>query len=98
MHQQIDDQGVCRQRVERHNGEFTGVQAEDAELKHDETAEQRNVAAIVHVIDDVHQNCNSDEDLEARKAGILEAKVESRADRCIENQVEPKKHDRNLQR
>ena len=98
MHQQIEDEGVCRQRVERDHGEFARVEAEDAELEHDETAEQCNVAAIVHAIDDVHQNGNRGQDLEAGQAGILEAKVEPRANRRIQTQVERKKRQRNFQR
>ena len=97
MHQQVDDDSVCRQRVERDHRELADVEAKDAEKKHDETAEQYNVTTIVHMIDGVHHDGNHGQNLEAQKAGIREAKVESRAHGHIQTQIDRKKRCRSFQ-
>ena len=98
MHQQVDDERVCRQRVERDHSELAGVEAKDAEQKHDETAEQYNVSTIVHLVDDVHHDGNRGQNLKAGKAGIVEAKVESGAHGQIQTQIDRNKRCRSSPR
>ncbi len=76
MHEQVDDQGICRERVEREHRELPRREAKDAEQEYDEAGEQCDLPTVVHVIDDIHEDRDRRHDLEAREAGIREAKVE----------------------